>query len=577
MKSLRNIANICVLFALLACENQADQTSSVKSTDTNDQTRAHHKKNLEGSFPLLSGRNQMAMNLGGEVYYSATNIYKDLMRSASPWRTSDANGTRWEDDIYFSQIPFRADGYPKKVPFYVNGSALPQHVESPIAAGGKQPAGNMHVLYKGSGEFHISGAQFLGEPEKGHRIYRFPEHESDHVLTIMRSDEADPIRQIAIVHKDDLDTYLKQPFNPKLFGSLDKPPVIRFMDLMFTNGNAVQSAKHATPLNYYTWNSCPEVCDANHFAGHPPEVLMQLSNRLNAHPWLTIGHQADDSFVRNFAERIKATISDDKYIFVEYSNELWNWLFPQAQWIAKQGCANPLTKVLQENGECDGIVSGRRMQAKRSLEIIAIFKEVFGKDADRIKGVLAGQGSWVYQAEQALLAVTDPNINPKLERFDILAIAPYFGGDSIDTPEERDFFVNSSFEALKQHSLKLINDNEVRGGVAAHKKLADQYGLALFAYEGGQHFVCGEANCEDQVFMNKLAAFQRHQVMEDLYDAYYKMWFEEGGSLFAVFSHMTGVESRWGAWGTSEYYGQPLSEVPKRRALIKASERYRFK
>ncbi len=63
--------------------------------------------------------------------------------------------------------------------------------------------------------------------------------------------------------------------------------------------------------------------------------------------------------------------------------------------------------------------------------------------------------------------------------------------------------------------------------------------------------------------------------MEDIYDYYYDMWFSEGGSLFAVFSHMGSAEGRWGAWGTLEHYGQPLSETPKRRALITASERYR--
>jgi hypothetical protein len=518
----------------------------------------------------------MGMNLGGEVYYSATNIYKDLMRSADPWKTADKNGTRWENDIYFHDIPSRLDGYPTHVPFFVPDSPLPQFLESPISAGGKQPSGLHHVFFKGDGEFTIFGAKLIEEHEKGHHTYLFPEHESEHVLRITRSEKANPIRDIAVVHDSYVDNYKTQPFNPDLFRSLDSPSVIRLMDLMFTNGNAAISGQHATPMDYYTWNSCPEACDANHFSGHPPEILMQLSNEIDAHPWLTFGHKAEDDYIRQYARKVKQHLNKDKYVFIEYSNELWNWMFPQAQWIAKVGCKHPATKVLHENGECDGIASGRRYQTKRSLEILSIFKEVFDDERHRVKGVLAGQGSWAYQAELALQALADPKINPNKQLFDILAIAPYFGGEAFDSEQKSEAFKQASFTELRDQAISMIDSVDVRGGVKQHKLLANHHGLDLWAYEGGQHYVCHEQYCDDQTFMNKLYAFQRHPVMEEIYRYYYNMWFEEGGSVFAAFSHMGSVENKWGSWGTSEYYGQPLSDAPKRRAYIRAAETYRF-
>lgn len=569
---------LCLL--LCSCYDEANPLNkATESTDTSATKQAAASSlKQSANLPLLKGQSMLGMNLGGEVYYTPTNIYKDLMRTADPWKTADDNGTRWENDIYFSKIPMRSDGYPTHVPFYVEGSELPQRLESPVAAGDKLSQGIHHVFYQGQGEFHIFGAKLIKQLSDGHRLYDFPIANGEYILSLTRSEKHDPIHAIKIIPEKYLKTYAAEPFNPDLIDSLDSPSVVRFMDLMFTNANAAETAAHATPIDFYTWNSCHEACDGNHFSGHPPEILMALANTLDVHPWLTMGHKADDAYVRNYAKKVLQHLKSDKYVFIEYSNELWNWMFPQAQWIAKTACANPITRVNQDNGECDGIVSGRRLQTKRSLEIISIFKDVFGDERYRIKGVLASQGSWSYQTEQALLALNDPSINPNKQSFDVLAIAPYFGAELNEDPDkQRSLFFNSSFEELRDHAFTLIDGHEVRGGVRAHKKLADRYSLELFAYEGGQHYVCAAENCNDDVFMQKLFAFQRHPVMEEIYDYYYKMWFDEGGSLFSVFSHMTNVESRFGSWGTIEFYGQDLKNTPKRRALRSASDRYRFK
>ncbi len=525
----------------------------------------------------LSNQSLMGMNMNGAVYYSPQ-YYKDLMRVADPWKSSDATGTRWENDIYFDQIPKRADGYPTHVPFNVIGTDLEQVVETPISAGNRENTGLYHVLYQGTGEFDLLGATFVSQPQSGHRIYDFGnEPGSTKVLRISRSDIADPLHGIAIVHEDDLATYQNQPFHEHLASSFDDVSVVRLMDMMFTNGNAAQTATNITPVDYYTWNDCPGgVCDATHFAGHPPQVLMKLMNYLDVNPWLTFPHQADDGFLRQYAQAVYDNLDADKYVFVEYSNELWNWMFPQAQWIGVVGCEDPVTRINLDNGDCDVETSARRYQTKRSLEIFDIVKDVFGEDSHRVITVLAGQGNWSYRTQLSVEALNDPNINPDNASFDVLAIAPYFGGEPIATQESRDFFVNATFDELRAMSVELIDSDEVRGGVREHKALANQYGMELLAYEGGQHFLCGAAYCDDTILMDKLTQFQRHDVMEEIYNDYYDMWFSEGGSLFSVFSHIVPADSRWGAWGTLEYYGQALAETPKRRALQAATERYRM-
>lgn len=523
----------------------------------------------------------LGMNLSGNVYYSASKYYKDLMKSADPWRTSDDSGTRWENDTYFHQIPKRPDGYPTHVPFAVDGTTLLQHVVTPVSHSANRSLGVHHLYYQGEGQLQLNGARLVSE-EPGHQIYDFgsdPAANHAIVLIISQSLQSNPIRGIEIVHEDDIASYKTQPFNDALKSDLGDVSVVRLMDLMFTNGNAASLPEHIPPVDYYTWNDCPgDVCDTTHFAGHPPQVLMALVTHLDTHAWLTIPHQATDAYVRQYAQAVYAGLPADKSVLVEYSNELWNWLFPQTHWLAEVACADPVSRVELEDspGQCNGEISSRRYQTKRTLEIVNIFRDVFGEERDRVISVLAGQGSWSWRTQQSMEALADANINPHGQSFDAISIAPYFGGEHIATQDMRDFFVNTSFEGLRDHAINLIDSDEVLGGIQEHKQMADQYQADLIAYEGGQHFLCGGEFCEDRQLMDKLAAFQRHDVMEEVYNYYYQAWFDQGGSLFAVFSHLASPESRWGAWGTSEYYGQPLTETPKKRALQSALQTYRI-
>lgn len=556
------------------------------SNSSNSGTPQVNTEARQKFYNALAGKPLMGMNLTGEVYYTAADIYKDKMRSADPWKTSDATGTRWIEDIYFPQIPKRSDGYPTHVPFAVEGTDLLQTLVMPISSGERQNTGRYHVFYQGEGRFDFSGASLLEEVEVGYRIYDFA---GEVFLQFHESNIDNPLHGFLIVHEDDLDTYQTQPFNEKLRGSLDDVSVIRLMDMMFTNGNAAQDASHITPINHYTWNDCPgSVCNGGQFAGHPPQVLMQLINYLDVNPWINIPHQANDDYVRAYAELVFEHLEEDKFVFIEYSNELWNWLFPQTKWLGREACENPISRVEYHEadmpvGECDVETSSRRYQTKRSLEIFAIFKDVFGEQSDRVITILAGQGSWSSRTQASLQALDDLTINPNQDTIDAIAIAPYFGGyPQLNTVERRNEFVSASFEQLRERAIQDIESDDVRGSVRIHKQLAQERGMELIAYEGGQHYLCGyneELNqdfCDDTELRQKISDFQRHTVMEDIYDHYYDMWFGEGGSLFAVFSHMGSADSKFGAWGTLEHYDQPLSETPKRRALLSASERYQL-
>ena len=69
--------------------------------------------------------------------------------------------------------------------------------------------------------------------------------------------------------------------------------------------------------------------------GVPIEVMMALSTRLRAEPWVNIPHLADDDYVSRFASLVLEALPDDFRVWVEYSNEVWNSQFSQHREVAR--------------------------------------------------------------------------------------------------------------------------------------------------------------------------------------------------------------------------------------------------
>jgi hypothetical protein len=96
---------------------------------------------------------------------------------------------------------------------------------------------------------------------------------------------------------------------------------------------------------------------------------------------------------------------------------------------------------------------------------------------------------------------------------------------------------------------------------------AKKRGLALLAYEGGQHLV-GHGGAENNAELTRLLqAANRHPRMKELYLQDLRGWRESGGRLMCVFSSM-GNYSKWGSWGVLENGGQDAASAPKYQALL---------
>src|SRR5262249_24966955 len=106
-------------------------------------------------------------------------------------------------------------------------------------------------------------------------------------------------------------------------------------------------------------------------------------------------------------ERLNPTLK----VYVEYSNEVWNFSFPQARHATDEGKRLAL-------GEPENL----RSYSQRSVEIFRIWEEEF-KNAEpgRLVRVLSAQFANPWTSEQ-ILSWKDAS-----KHADALAVAPYFG------------------------------------------------------------------------------------------------------------------------------------------------------
>lgn len=73
--------------------------------------------------------------------------------------------------------------------------------------------------------------------------------------------------------------------------------------------------------------------------GIPIEAQAQLANVTRSNLWAVIPPWASDAYVTSWATAVRDALSAALYFYPEYSNEIWNFAFPQTQWALQRGAA----------------------------------------------------------------------------------------------------------------------------------------------------------------------------------------------------------------------------------------------
>jgi len=209
-------------------------------------------------------------------------------------------------------------------------------------------------------------------------------------------------------------------FTSEFLNFISQFGLLRSMDFMATSQPAGCPDMNWNDRNKPWWRCAiikPYRTDTSAFLAVPWEYYIQLCNQANVDMWLCIPHLATDEYVNNLALLIKnggsgyQGLNSNLKVYVEYSNELWNW----AAYYAKQSAyikdkGTELLKASEGNhilnydnqpssdwtcadGNCGWEWIPDRFNGYRTVQISTILRSVFGDAAmmTRIRPIISGQ------------------------------------------------------------------------------------------------------------------------------------------------------------------------------------------
>ena len=355
----------------------------------------------------------------------------------------------------------------------------------------------------------------------------------------------------------------KQVFTTEFLKALKPFAALRYMDWLDTNHNPGyygDQGHHALE-----WKDRRLPTDATQQAtggkyGVTWEYVVLLANETNTDLWINTPIAATDDYVKQLAHFLKQGLKPNLRIYVEHSNEVWNFGFPQYIYnklaAIEEVKQNPQSSLNNDKVNDQERFAHRR-HAKRLYEIAQIFKQGFGEKEmlTRIRPIYA---SWLISPDphyRDVMKWCAATYGPPNKYFYALAGAAYYNAERASktaNPEEILAAMRQSSDAnLKFHQ--------------QIKAVADSYGLKYTQYEIGPDNGGGSTvNVANRIRANRVPG------MKDLvlYDA--KNWFGLGGDMYMYFA-APGAYSRYGCWGLSEDVRQ--LDTPKWQAIYELTGR----
>jgi hypothetical protein len=405
----------------------------------------------------------------------------------------------------------------------------------PLAVPAHNPNGTaIRCTYAGTGTLTIAGdateVQVANKSVQFRTLNRYPNATTPY-LALSVTDPVDPIRQIDCREVGASPTKL---FADEFLASLAPFGVIRFLDWQNINANVGGNWAERTRAESFV---------TRHQEGVAVEHMVALTNELNADPWFLMPYNADEEFVTRFAQYVHDHLAPGRRVYVELSNEVWNYGFPVTHQAIREG---------EAAGLGTGWGAGLNRYSQKSAWMLRIWTRIFADKPEALVRVVSSQHANITSGTTVL------SFGDTASVVDAYATAPYFGHDL--------FSEAPASASLDEYMLTLgqLVDREIQTSLA-NKALATSHGIRHITYEAGQHVVKS-----DNVAL--VGAINRDPRMYDLYARYMSEWRTKQGDLMTLFNSTYPV-AQFGAWGLREYAGQPLGETPKRRAAIDAAAR----
>lgn len=514
----------------------------------------------------------IGMNLAGIADWEIGFPFRNLVWGARKWMTRpEAGGGPW-DTNKAGEMAVTPQGYPAEAPFTAKDGST--HLPFTLLPS-VRPNGRYVALWDGDGELDASLNAKIVEQAKGRAVIEIKVDkpgEGAVVLAIKRSKKGDPLRNLRVVAEADEKIDLaKEPFLPEFLAFIKPFHALRFMDWQGTNNSIQSKIEDRKKLDTYTMVATggdkPDALDRMLSGGVAWELIADVCNRAGTDAWVCVPHLADDEYIRRMAAFFKRALKPERKLYLEFSNEIWNWQFGQAQWMlrdkqAGDGAAAWGYEAWDKGDPAKGVGHPERTAwlFRRAFDLWE--KEWTGADRKRLVRVVGVQHGWFDTGDRTVRTVMEHG------GADAVAPAGYFGPN--DEVYGRWQTAGAALTpAAVMKDMEAVLDKESGPWTKAYADLAKKHKLRLVVYEGGQHIQPkGQA---ETPYMPALRAVQFEQGMADVYGRNLKMQKDAGVDLFMAFSSVGAQGSKYGSWGHAESYSSPLSKSPKLRAILEAN------
>lgn len=153
----------------------------------------------------------------------------DVFHSSREWIPSAIGSAEWDSGV---AVPTDANGWPLEIP-YDNGGNPPQIVKTRVlhAQMTPYPTGAYTLIFEGDGVVTLDLDAFgVFEGGGSYPFQVTTPTDEGLLLTIERSNPADPVRNIHVILPGHANTWQTQPFNPLFLDAISPFSVLRFMD-----------------------------------------------------------------------------------------------------------------------------------------------------------------------------------------------------------------------------------------------------------------------------------------------------------------------------------------------------------
>jgi PKD repeat protein len=486
---------------------------------------------------------QIGTNISSLSDWSAEWPFVDIMKQARKWIPHNMShipgGVNAWDTECLDEIPMDADGWPLELPYAVADMETLQVVRTVWANTQTMLPGIYTVLHDGEGLIDFGFDAHLVSREPGRLTFELIHNGNIASMELLESTPGNHLRNIRIITPgyEEGDTW-----NQVWLDKLEPFSAIRFMDWGRTNNSTLSQWSDRPQLDDYVWT----------LQGVPYEKWVELCNLLNKDAWVCVPHLADDSYITNLATLFQSSLNPELKVYLEYSNELWNWMFTQAQYCVDQGDQN---------------IPWPERIAPFIQNTFEIWSGIYAGQEERLRRVVGVQAAWQDVSNRIVFAMPAGSV-------DAFSPAGYFGISSTGIAALEVLGESATAADVLYWGRESLNNDTMPWLRTQKEQIGDSLGIPMLYYEGGQHLTPTPFG-SDQPYNQALVDAQSNPGMLDLYhdwlDSLRALSSLNGEDLLMNFSFVAPESGRYGSWGTltNQYALAPYAEEhPKYQALL---------